>query len=146
MAKQILVPIDLNQEGVLKSVLGQACAQATLHDAAILLLAVVPDLSAGAFPFVGVDYIDELVKEAQQRLEAIGHQWLDGKCAWQAKTVTGSVASQIIQAADDCKAELIVMASHNPRRSDIIFGSIADQVVKNAQHSILVVRQPASDQ
>ena len=38
-------------------------------------------------------------------------------------------------------ADLIIMASHNPKFWDVLLGSIASQVVKHAQHSVLVVRQ-----
>lgn len=144
MSHKLLVPIDLDHDAVLDSVLSAALNQAGISGAPVCLMTVVSNLEAGAYPYVNTDYIRKLVSEAQARLEKIGRDYLGDRCQWVAKTVTGSVASQIIHVADEEDIDLIVMASHDPRFSDIFFGSIADQVVRHAHHSVLIIRQSLS--
>lgn len=144
MANKLLVPIDLDQDAVLDSVLSAALEQAGISGARVCLLTVVPKLEAGAFPYVNTDCIRKLMDQTRTRLEQIGRDYLGERCRWQAKVVTGSVAAQIIHIADEEDVNLIVMASHDPRFSDIFFGSMADQVVRHAHHSVLIIRQTLS--
>ncbi len=53
---------------------------------------------------------------------------------------SGKPASEIILAAEDHKADLIIVASHNPGMQDYFLGSTAARVVRHAQCSVLVDR------
>lgn len=141
MANPILVPVDLNQESVMDSLFAAATDYADTHDAAIDLLTVLPDLETVLYPYIDPPVIDHIVADAQRRLEDLGSQRLGKARQWQARAVTGRVAPTIIQTADDLDVSLIVIASHNPLFSDVLFGSVATQVVKHANHSVLIVRQ-----
>lgn len=142
MSKPILVPIDLFQDAVLDSLLGAAMDYADSHDAPIHLLTVLPDLDAVLLPYINKKEIEEIVGDAQRKLEKIGTQRIGGAHEWQADAMTGRVAPTIIRIADERAVALIVMASHNPLFSDIFFGSVAAKVVRSANHSVLIVRQP----
>ena len=141
MAHRILVPIDLEHEEVLDDVFAAAIEQASLHDSTFVLLSVLPQLSLGYFPSIERRYMHKITGEAQRHLERIGQQRLGTHFAWSAHVLTGSAGAMIVNAADDHAVDLIVMASHNPRRMDVLLGSIADWVVRHARHSVLVVRQ-----
>ncbi len=52
----------------------------------------------------------------------------------------GRAAEEIIACADECKADLIMIASHKPGLSDYFIGSTAARVVRHAQTSVLVAR------
>ncbi len=58
----------------------------------------------------------------------------------QLKVVTGNPYRKIIELAGNSNDHAIAIASHTPAVSDVILGSVASQVVKHAQCSVLIVR------
>ena len=52
----------------------------------------------------------------------------------------GRPADEILACATECKADLIMIASHKPGLSDYFIGSTAARVVRHAQTSVLVSR------
>jgi universal stress protein F len=53
---------------------------------------------------------------------------------------TGNPAAEILQAATDIDADMIVISSHDPGVADYFIGSVAARVVLHAHCSVLVVR------
>lgn len=54
----------------------------------------------------------------------------------------GSSYHNIIESAKEHKADLILINSHTPRLQDYLLGSTASKVVRHAQCSVLVDREP----
>jgi nucleotide-binding universal stress UspA family protein len=54
--------------------------------------------------------------------------------------VQGSVHRKILEMVENTDHDAIVMASHNPKFTDFVIGSVAAQVVKHAKCSVFVVR------
>ena len=52
----------------------------------------------------------------------------------------GNAAAEILACAQECQADLIMIASHKPGLSDYFIGSTAARVVRHAQTSVLVSR------
>jgi universal stress protein F len=52
----------------------------------------------------------------------------------------GRPAEEIIAAAAECNADLIMLASHKPGLSDYFLGSTASRVVRHSPVSVLVSR------
>jgi universal stress protein F len=52
----------------------------------------------------------------------------------------GNPAAEILACAQECHADLIMIASHKPGLSDYFIGSTAARVVRHAQTSVLVSR------
>ena len=52
----------------------------------------------------------------------------------------GTIYSEILKVAEDCSADLIIMASHRPELKDYMLGPNASRVVRHANCSVLVVR------
>ncbi|MGB7755849.1 MAG: universal stress protein [Salinisphaera sp.] len=141
MPHKILLPIDLEHENDLDNVFACAIEQASMHDSTFVLLSVLPQLSLGYFPSIERRYMHKITGEAQRHLDRVAEQRLGTRFAWSAHVLTGSPGRMIVHAADEHEVDLIVMASHNPRRMDVLLGSVADWVVRHARHSILVVRE-----
>ncbi|WP_348765798.1 universal stress protein [uncultured Salinisphaera sp.] len=141
MSQTILVPLDLNQDAVFDSVFENVKRVAGNTGATVILLSVIPQIDAGDFPYVGTDYVRKLGETAHAQLERVGRQYLGEDSNWQVDVRVGPVARTIVRRADHFGVDLIVMASHNPKFWDVLLGSIASQVVKHSQHSVLVVRQ-----
>ena len=53
---------------------------------------------------------------------------------------TGSPAREILAAADEMKADLVIVASHVPDFANYFIGATADRVVRHAKCSVLVDR------
>lgn len=145
MAKTLLVPIDLNHDKTFKRVFQAVREQVAGHDekTTVHLLTVVPNFSAGMFPHVPHKLMDETRAEADSKLYEVGKQWLGDDVPWHSEAQVGAVARSIVEAAQQQQADLIVMASHDPTAIDILLGSVADQVIRRAHCSVLVVRQPS---
>ena len=141
MFQTILVPLDLNQEAVIDSVFKTVKSAAAPDPAHIVLLTVIPDIDVGGFPYVKTEYLEQIGDKARAHLEGIAREQLGDTHTWEVDVRIGPVARTIVNRADHFDANLIVLASHNPAFWDVLLGSIATQVVKNAHRSVLVVRQ-----
>lgn len=142
MSKKILVPVDLAHEESWRRVLPEALAEARLRDAKLHLLAVVPDfgsvLVGDHFP---PNFERETLEKAQKNLEELMAQNAPADVACEAHIALGHAAEQIIAWADKLEVDLIILCSHRPDSLRTLFvGSVADKIVHNANHSVLVVR------
>ncbi len=142
MSKKILVPVDLAHEESWRRVLPEALAEARLRQAELHLLAIVPDfgsvLVGDHFPH---SFEKEMLEKAQARLIELKAESVPAEVACQAHIALGHAAEQIIAWADKLAVDLIILSSHRPDSLRTLFvGSVADKIVHNANHSVLVVR------
>ncbi len=142
MSKKILVPVDLAHEESWRRVLPEALSEARLRGAELHLLAVVPDfgsvLVGDHFPH---SFEREMLEKAQDKLKELIAQNLPADAACESHIALGHAAEQIIAWADKLAVDLIILSSHRPDALRTLFvGSVADKIVHNANHSVLVVR------
>jgi nucleotide-binding universal stress UspA family protein len=58
--------------------------------------------------------------------------------------VTGYAAEEILLMVEEEKADMLVMGTHGRRGIDrILFGSVAEKVVKSAKCPVVTIRPPA---
>ena len=140
MYKSILFPVDLDQESSWEKALPVALALAGLDGAKIHLLTVVPDLEgmhvAAYFP---PDFEQKARHAAGERLDAFARDRMKS-IAFETHVRAGTIYDEILTAADEIGADLIVMASHRPELADYLIGPNADRVVRHAKISVHVVR------
>lgn len=141
MPQTILVPLELNHESVIDRVFQTVKRAAAPEPAHIVLLTVIPEIDVGGFPYIQTQYLEQLGAKARTQLEAIAAEQIGDSHRWEVDVRIGPVARTIVSRADHFDADLIVIASHNPAFWDVLLGSVAAQVVKNAHRSVLVVRQ-----
>ena len=80
----------------------------------------------------------------QAKLQGLVPQNADGRCRWSTVVRHGKAHRQVLAAAEDCHADLIVMGVHGRDAIDLtVFGSTANQVVRRAPCPVLTVRQQA---
>jgi nucleotide-binding universal stress UspA family protein len=106
-----------------------------------------------AVPWAGVDFADEVQKQAQaqarkavktaaQKLRA-GKE--GAKLKVSTKVVAGSPKQAILEEAEALKADLIVLGSHGGGRIERFFlGSVSLTVVTHAKCSVEIVRRPSA--
>ncbi len=123
-AVRILVPLDSSPEA--RAALPYAAALAT-PGTEIVLLTVVPSSGDADAARAGLE-------TAAQRLRVAGQ-------TVHTEVAVGNPARRIVDAAADLRPEMIVMASHGRGAlGRLIYGSVADQVGREAPVPVMVVR------
>ncbi len=136
MYKHIIVAVDLSHGDAGKALI-QKAVQLLDEGGTIRLLHVLEDVPS---------YIAaELPRDLNDRRKAEGKVALNLLAEGVPATVepeirTGAASGQILQCAEDTKADLIMIASHHPNLSDYFIGSTAARVVRHAQCSVLISR------
>jgi len=131
MYKHILVPVDLGDVSASEKAISVAKHIARRDGARITVISVVP-----AWP----DDLSRAPRDHGPEVEAYVDAVRDDADIEGEVKVGGSISGRIIEAIDDKKIDLVVMASHNPRITDYLIGSNAAHVVLHSPCSVLVVR------
>jgi universal stress protein F len=136
MYKNIIVGIDLGHGEAGKELITRAGALVD-EGGAIRLIHVLEDVPSYIAAELPRDLNDRRQAEARVELGLLT-KGVPGNCVSEVRT--GAPASQILQAAEDHGADLIMIASHRPGLSDYFIGSTAARVVRHAQCSVLITR------
>ena len=144
--RQILVPLDGST--LAETALAPAEALAGLFEAELMLVQIVPPLTAGSLLPVtfAAGYETEAValqrKQAQDYLERLGEDLRKRGARVRAIVVVGrNVGEALINLANSERIDLLAIATHG--RSGIermMLGSVADKLIRAAGPPVLVVR------
>lgn len=136
MYKKILVPVDLSSPEKGERILKKAAA---LLDTAgeIVLLNVVEELPGYLAIDLPVDLIENAITDAKARLAELKNT-VTGVATVEIRS--GAPAREILSAAEDHAADLIIIASHTPDFTNYFIGATADRVVRHAKCSVLIDR------
>ena len=136
MYKKIIVPVDMGQLDRGEKILARARVLLDVGGE-IVLVSIVETVPSYLTIDLPTDFIDVSIKDADQKLVA-----LNEKSGAGAKVIVriGSPAREIMQIAEDERADLIIIASHRPDFSNYLIGATADRVVRHAKCSVLVDR------
>jgi len=132
--KQILCPIDLDADST--DALAVARDLAEKYEASVCLLYVVAvPLAPASGPVLGWQ------RALTARFEKFASEWFEGRVPYQILIWSGDPAPAVLRAADDLKADLIVMATHGRKGIDrLILGSVAERVVRESRKPVLTVK------
>ena len=139
--KKILCAVDLSENSVNLAEYSSTLAKAL--GAEVCVLYVAPTLSQ----YVGFhvppssieNFVGEIVDGAVKNMETFIAENFNGVKA-SGKVITGYAAEEILHYATEISADMIVMATHGRRGIDrILFGSVAEKVVKNATQAVLTI-------
>lgn len=140
--KRILVPIDFSDCS--KKALQYALPLAKEHSAALTLLYVVPP-AYGVAEYGVVDYAhleSSMIESGKAELAKLVEEIVRGEVAAEALSRVGSPGLEIISAARDLPADLIIIGTHGRTGlKHVLLGSVAEQVVQRAPCPVLVVRE-----
>ncbi|MDN3608273.1 universal stress protein [Vibrio ostreicida] len=142
MYKQILVPVDLNDQGFSDKALALAVWHAKHSDAQIHLLNVLPGIHmsmvASYFP---KDAAAQMKRDVEQQLKDFAIKHIPEAVSHQVHVAEGKAYATILDYAKKVHADLIVMPSHKRSKLDkVILGSVASKVVQNSPVNVLVVK------
>lgn len=141
--KRILYSIDFSECSY--QVLPYVLYVAEKYDAEIYLLYVVDDLRQFAgmhVPHTSIsDFIEQAMVESEKMLDKICDEHLQSCPNFQRRLVMGDPRVEILKMVESEKIDLVIMGSHSRRGLErIMFGSVAEYVVKNASVPVLTVK------
>ena len=140
MFKKILVPIDVDYPKAAAAVYRKSATIAKLCGAEIRLVSVMPGFG---MPIVASYISDEVRKEATNRFKESLDEFIENNCdePVSSRIRTGKNWEEIVKAADEWGADLIVVY-HNRRRelNEVFSGSCSQRVSYNASCSVLRLR------
>jgi nucleotide-binding universal stress UspA family protein len=143
--KVVLAPIDFSDPSL--AAVDDAAAVASRFGATLVLVHVVPmlpRLPAGVSVFHERDYEERLHRDAVHRMEELSAKYADGGISVKSEVgVANDVAMELCRIADHHQADLIVIATHGITGwNKLVFGSVAEKVVRLAQAAVLLLRAP----
>lgn len=146
--KKILCAVDFSESS--PRVAEYALGLAKCTGAQLLVLYVAPSLNQ----YVGFhvpptsieNFVGEIVTGAEKTMETFLQENFPG-VAVTGRVATGYAAEEITALADKETADMIVMGTHGRAGIDrILFGSVAEKVVKSAKCPVLTIRPKEEDE
>ena len=140
--KKILCAVDLSEHSKVVAQYATTLAKAT--GAEVVVVYTAPSLSQ----YVGFhvppntieNFVGEIVTGAEKSMETFVNENFPGINA-KGQVLIGYAAEEIINRAEDEQANMIIMGTHGRKGIDrILFGSVAEKVVKNAKQPVLTIR------
>ncbi|WP_423820592.1 universal stress protein [Salinisphaera sp. SPP-AMP-43] len=132
------------QPHAIELALPYAVQWAKVREVPLRLLTVLPDINAGMYPYVAVEAGKESLQAAKDRLEAVAQQYVPSDIQSLTSVLVGRMPRYLIDEINKTRPDMVVMAAHDPRLSDVFLGSIAGSIVGHARCPVLVVRAPES--
>ena len=144
--KNILVPVDFSD--CCRKALQYAVPLAYFHKSVITLLYVAdPGYSGGIYGGVDYAYLERgLREESEKRLVTLANEQIPRDIPSETLVRMGSATEEIVEAANQLPADLIVISTHGHTGLKHVFlGSVAEHVVQRAPCPVLVVREHERD-
>ncbi len=140
--QKIICALDLSEHS--KTVAEYACMLAKAMNASIVAVYAAPTLTQYTGFHVPPNTIDsfvgEIVSGAEKAMAQFVSENFEG-VETKAEVVVGYAAEEILEIAAKEEADMIVMGTHGRKGIDrILFGSVAERVVKNSHLPVLTIR------
>ncbi|MFN3688876.1 universal stress protein [Salinarimonas sp.] len=140
MYKTILVPVDLAEPKASEEALARAAALADVGDGTVRLVYVRPLTPVTYMEYVPPNFEADQQRETEEGLAAIAASVPLPSERVSAVVRLGSVYHEVLDEAENCGADLVVVGSHRPTMATYLLGSNATTIVRHARCSVLVVR------
>ncbi|WP_114966881.1 universal stress protein [Alkalilacustris brevis] len=137
MYKSILVPVALGGEGIGRNLIEKA-KKLLADGGSITIVHVMEEIPGYVAASIPREKLANRRKEAMTKMEAIGSAARGIKVEYDVRS--GNAPNNILNAAKESEADLIIIGSHSPGLQDYFIGSTAARVVRHAQCSVLVSR------
>lgn len=141
MYQKILVPVDLGDKHSWRKAIPTAVALSEAFSASLIVMTVVPEI---AMPLVGQylphDLGQRVKRQLSGQLKAFVQAQVPPGMEVQLEIAVGKIYREIIRAAAEAEADLIVMGSNHPDQKDLLLGPNAAKVVRHAKTSVMIVR------
>lgn len=140
--KRILYPVDLSE--ISHKIVPYVVALAARFNSEVHLLFVITSLENFANFYIPNPALseleEELTKGARRKLEEFAEEHFKAYPAAVVTTTLGDPAEEIMNYAEAKNVDLIVMGTHGRKGLEkIIFGSVANQVVKKSPIPVMTI-------
>lgn len=142
MYQQILVPVDLNENGFADRALELAIWHAKQSGAELHLLTVLPGIhSSMVASYFPKDAALQMKRDVKTQLSHFAQTHINQQVAYHTHVAEGKAYKTIIKYAESLKADLIIMPSHKRSKlNKTLLGSVASKVVESSPINVLVVK------
>jgi nucleotide-binding universal stress UspA family protein len=141
MYQRILLPVDLADPNLAKPALDTAVMLAKSSEGSIRLINVLPVTPPMLVEYVPADFDDQQRRSAEDALSIIADEIALATGNVTSEVRQGGIYQEILEAAKEIDADLIVMSSHRAGVRTYFLGSVAGHVVRYAGCSVMVVRR-----
>ena len=141
--RRIICPLDFSEPS--QKAMEAAVELAEQFRAEVVFVHVIAPAAPGipadpAYAFAGAEEYDKAVRtKAEEQLTMAAHNLPEGL---QSRNViaTGNAADEIVRAARDESADLVVIATHGLTGwRHLVFGSVAEKVIRLSERPVLVI-------
>ena len=139
---RIMIPVDFSANS--PKLLQAATEVAEKFQAELLLVFVVQsfeDYSGFFVPHMPVaQFEDEMMESAKKKMEAFIHENLKTSLKYRTEVLKGDVAEELTRYAEENNVAMIIMGTHGYKGIErVIFGSVAEKVVKTSPCPVLTI-------
>ena len=141
MTQHILCSIDMTHMDEAHSLLKEAEKLAGFYGASLSVATVLPDYNSS---WVGTFFKDGTLKEAavaaNEALHALVREALPEREQVQHIVKIGVVYEQVLEAIEECGADLVIVGAHKPDIADKLMGPNSARIARLSPVSTLVLR------
>lgn len=140
--KKILFPVDLTENS--SKILPYVLSISEKYNSLVYLLHVVQDLNKWGKLYVPHPSMDIFQKEAneaaEKAMDTVCENQLQSCSNFQKKVVSGDAADEILKVLESEDIDLLIMGTHGRKGLEhVIFGSVAEKVVKKSAVPVLTI-------
>jgi len=140
--KKILFPVDLSESSEKIVPYVQAMAEKFHSKIHLLFVARIFDYYSSVYvPYASINQFEkEIIEGAETRLHEFTDQYFNETPRTKTAVVSGDASAEIMRYIESEGIDLVIMGTHGRKGLDkVIFGSVAERVVKTAPVPVLVV-------
>ncbi|WP_448952678.1 universal stress protein [Labrys neptuniae] len=141
MFKSIVVPVDIADLNLARLAIDSAVKLADPQAATLTLVHVVPIMPLMMLDTVPVSFEGEVAEKAKTSLADIARSVLLPGGQVQSVVRIGGIYHEVLSIAEEQRADLVVVGSHQPSVATYLLGSNASAIVRHAGCSVLVIRE-----
>lgn len=139
MFKKVLVPIDVSHKERNDTLIQRSKELADANGGSLTLLNVVQDVPGYIAAELPAGVHERVLDNTRAELKRLAEK--HGLPSDTEINIThGHPAQKILEASSEGKADVVVVASHQPGLADYLLGSVAGKVVRHASCSVVVLR------
>ena len=140
--KKIVIPIDLADKHSIKAVLPMALQLSKSCNSELFIIYIIPDFGMKVIEdYLPKHWVKDQKNKHETQIKEIIKQYIPDEIGVSFKVGRGAVYDEVIQYANDIKADLIMVSAVRPQLRDYMLGPNASKIVRHAGISVLVVRE-----
>ena len=142
MFKNIVIPIDLADKHSIKVMLPTAINFVQAFNATLHFVYIIPDFGMKLIEdYLPKNWVKDQKSKYEEQIESLIQHYVPHEMKVNFHVSRGAVYDEVIQYANEIKADLIIVSAVRPQLRDYMLGSNASKIVRHAGVSVLVVRE-----